>query len=235
MKNIAGSYYSTNKSVSNNNNEEGNIISYTNNNKPNNGNIRYDNMLNNLSQNVPPNVTPNKSPNNVLNNASVNLPNNAPANLSPSEPINLTPNVSPNSQSSGMSSTAGFIIVMVAIIAGVLFYFKHHIIKYFNKEEDTSVSTEVHQLKKSIKKEKRKIKKREENKSTSNKPTISDLKDTVSNKIKYNKNQIADFDGYCYIGYDKGQRQCTDIAKNDVCLSGEIFDNADKCAFPRLR
>ena len=67
------------------------------------------------------------------------------------------------------------------------------------------------------------------------KKSFKDLEDNISNKIRYNKNKLADYDGYCYIGYDNGQRECTEIDKGDVCLSGEIFPSQEICMMPKLR
>lgn len=51
----------------------------------------------------------------------------------------------------------------------------------------------------------------------------------------YRKDQVVDKDGFCYIGYEKGHRVCTEVYQGDVCMSGEIFPTMDVCLVPSLR
>jgi len=37
-----------------------------------------------------------------------------------------------------------------------------------------------------------------------------------------------------YIGYDDGQRVCTNAFEGDTCMSGQIFPKMDICINPRL-
>ena len=39
---------------------------------------------------------------------------------------------------------------------------------------------------------------------------------------------------FCYIGYDDGQRVCTNAFEGDTCMSGQIFPKMDICINPRL-
>ena len=55
------------------------------------------------------------------------------------------------------------------------------------------------------------------------------------NKLNYKSNQIAREDGFCYIGYDKGMRNCGEISDGQICMSGEIFSSLETCMFPNLR
>lgn len=41
--------------------------------------------------------------------------------------------------------------------------------------------------------------------------------------------------GWCYIGDDQGNRTCTKVGQNDVCMSGDIFPTQDVCVNPNLR
>ena len=41
--------------------------------------------------------------------------------------------------------------------------------------------------------------------------------------------------GWCYIGEDNGNRTCSQIGKNDTCMSGDIFPSQDICVNPNLR
>ena len=51
----------------------------------------------------------------------------------------------------------------------------------------------------------------------------------------YSQNQIVKENSYCYIGYENGQRECTNVFDGDICMSGEIFPKMDICINPRLR
>ena len=51
----------------------------------------------------------------------------------------------------------------------------------------------------------------------------------------YNQDQIVKENSYCYIGYENGQRECTNVFDGDICMSGEIFPKMDMCINPRLR
>lgn len=136
-----------------------------------------------------------------------------------------------------------FILLFIFIILFlVVFYFRDNIKHYFNKgfnilfKDNILIKNEtpyLKRIKKSIQNEKYRtkvIKKRKVSKKS-----FKDLEDNISNKIRYNKNKLADYDGYCYIGYDNGQRECTEIDKGDVCLSGEIFPSQEICMMPKLR
>jgi outer membrane murein-binding lipoprotein Lpp len=51
---------------------------------------------------------------------------------------------------------------------------------------------------------------------------------------KASKTSVSE-DGYCYIGYDNGQRECVDVYAGDTCMSGEIFPTMDICINPKLK
>lgn len=137
-------------------------------------------------------------------------------------------------------------IFIVFLVVGfvLLFYFRNSIHKYFkslfvNKEIQDELK-EIKELKKSIKQEQKQQEKQQQEKKEKKekkvpKKNIKVLEDNISNKIRYSKNKYADYDGFCYIGYDKGQRECTEIEKGDVCLSGEIFPSQEICMVPTLR
>ena len=56
-------------------------------------------------------------------------------------------------------------------------------------------------------------------------PTSSDV----------SKIQSAHKQGWCYIGTDRGYRSCLEIGKDDVCMSGKIFQTEQQCQQPQLR
>ena len=41
--------------------------------------------------------------------------------------------------------------------------------------------------------------------------------------------------GWCYIGTDKGYRSCVEIGKDDMCMSGKVYNREDICKHPELR
>lgn len=41
--------------------------------------------------------------------------------------------------------------------------------------------------------------------------------------------------GYCYIGEDRGFRNCIEVGENDKCMSGDIFPSSEICINPNLR
>lgn len=132
-----------------------------------------------------------------------------------------------------------FIFIVFIIFFLFIFYFRNNIKNYFTKSFNTLFTEkqneipELKQIKKYIQNEKYKTKEIKKRKVP--KKSFKDLEDNISNKLRYNKNKFADYDGFCYIGYDNGQRECTEIDKGDVCLSGEIFPSQEICMMPKLR
>jgi len=51
----------------------------------------------------------------------------------------------------------------------------------------------------------------------------------------YRPEQIVKENSYCYIGYDNGQRECTNVFDGDICMSGELFPKMEICINPHLR
>lgn len=52
---------------------------------------------------------------------------------------------------------------------------------------------------------------------------------------QYRKEQIVSGNGFCYIGYDKNQRECTNVYDGDICMSGQVFPTIEVCLNPNLR
>jgi hypothetical protein len=63
---------------------------------------------------------------------------------------------------------------------------------------------------------------------------ISTLNNKLNNISPYKEANVTE-NGYCYIGYDNGQRECVDVYPGAVCMSGEIFPSLDICINPKLR
>jgi hypothetical protein len=52
---------------------------------------------------------------------------------------------------------------------------------------------------------------------------------------RYSDEQKVKKNGFCYIGYDKNQRECTNVFEGDICMSGQVFPTMAVCLNPHLR
>ena len=73
-----------------------------------------------------------------------------------------------------------------------------------------------------------------ESTSHSHDPAVKTLNNKLNNISPYKEANVTS-DGFCYIGYDDGQRECVDVYAGDVCMSGEIFPSLDICINPKMR
>ncbi len=64
---------------------------------------------------------------------------------------------------------------------------------------------------------------------------IGEIKGKLNTMCKFKKNTRVTKNGFCYIGYDLGQRECTDVYEGDICMSGKIFPTMAQCQNPKLR
>ena len=62
---------------------------------------------------------------------------------------------------------------------------------------------------------------------------VNELNDKINKN--YTPNQNVKENGFCYIGYENGQRECTNVFDGDICMSGEIFPKLEICINPHLR
>ena len=51
----------------------------------------------------------------------------------------------------------------------------------------------------------------------------------------YSKEQTVNANGFCYIGFDNYQRECTTVSAGDICMSGQVFPSLDVCLYPKFR
>lgn len=65
--------------------------------------------------------------------------------------------------------------------------------------------------------------------------SIGQVNNKLSEMCKFKNNTRVLKDGYCYIGYDLGKRECTDVYAGDICMSGKIFPTMAQCQNPSLR
>jgi hypothetical protein len=151
------------------------------------------------------------------------------------------------------------IILFIVLIIGLLFYYKDLFEHYFNilfsnssvkpsekikkdeQDSQTAAKAEVTHAKVESTSAKidnldKKVDKLIDSKTCSNNPpsTINNLNDKI-NKVSPYKEANVSADGFCYIGYDNGQRECVDVYAGDVCMSGEIFPSLDICINPKMR
>lgn len=49
------------------------------------------------------------------------------------------------------------------------------------------------------------------------------------------RSKISGKTGYCFIGEDRGFRNCVSVTDNDQCMSGDIFPTREICINPNLR
>jgi hypothetical protein len=203
----------------------------------------------------------NTSMNNIMKNIS---PNNINYNTnSYSYDSSIEKNNSLNLNSS--SSSGGIIgqiifVVFILVIFAILYFFREVINKnlkllwdkFYNS--NSKLEEQVSQLMKDneIKKEEELKKKKQEEELLKEKSQIEQEKENEKNKelekkgglnqlnekvnmSNYRKDQIATSNGFCYIGYDLGQRECADIYAGEVCMSGQIFPTMDVCVNPKFR
>jgi hypothetical protein len=95
-------------------------------------------------------------------------------------------------------------------------------------EQDKKIKDMVDNYDKDKKKESEKDKKKKDN-------SIDNIEDKLKEMAKYTNEQKVKKDGYCYIGFENGQRECAEVYGGDVCMSGEIFTTLEKCMNPQLR
>lgn len=193
-------------------------------------NFRKDTSINNLAKNIVPNQEFN---NNVSKNA--NVANNIE--------YNGSKNVEPTSSAS-YNVPWGLIIfgLIILIIIGVIYYYKDQIYGWFdkiNKLDDVSKKTddfikkyEDDKIEQSIQEHERREHSKKEKEE---KGGIQELDNKINSVTSYKDNQKVKENGFCYIGYDSGQRECTNVFDGDICMSGELFPTMDICINPHLR
>jgi hypothetical protein len=190
--------------------------------------------------------------NNIMNSIT---PNNINYNTNSFE-RNIRDNHLIIESSSSNSSSFLFVFFIIFIFGFIIYFFKDVIYQklvdlwnsLFNKNSilsdkinnviktnnDAKNEEEIKRKKEEdeLKKEKSQIEQEKENerkKELEKNSGINQLNMKVNDLSNYKKEQIATSNGFCYIGYDLGQRECTDIYSGEVCMSGQIFPTLDKC------
>ena len=206
-------------------------------------NIKNSNLNKNLNLNT--NEKTNENQRNIERKASLSIPAIATINAA--------------SGSSSFKFVYIVIILFVILIIGLLFYYKDLFQHYFDilfsgssetkpatitipeNDKSTKVDTKVESNSAKIDDLNKKVDKLIDSKTCSNNPdtpskhsTINTLNDKINDVSPYKESKVT-ADGFCYIGYDNGQRECVDVYAGDVCMSGEIFPSLDICINPKLR
>ena len=140
---------------------------------------------------------------------------------------------------------------LILVILSMLYYFRDTLLSYYRKVVDgVKEINPIQTLEKTleqpaepapapnptltaatIQSEEREA---EEKKKKEETGAIKQLQNKLDTSV-YRKDQIVKKDGFCYIGFEKGHRVCTDVFEGDVCMSGEIFPTMDVCLVPSLR
>jgi hypothetical protein len=188
----------------------------------------------------------NVSANNMLKNI---VPNQEYTNNNGGEPIPT--NVSSTNPDDFPYGFLFFMIIMVAIISGIYIY-REKLYALFEKmnlflnepKVDDSVGQLNQKLNDHIKKydteiHEKNIKEKEMEEKIKNinvkKGAVNELSEKVDTASNYKQEQLVKENSFCYIGYESGQRECTNVFDGDVCMSGEIFPKLDICINPHLR
>ena len=101
-----------------------------------------------------------------------------------------------------------------------------------SKPEEKEVKPKQNEQPDSIQKDIEEKKKKDEQES---KGAVKEVKTNLDKLSGYSEKQTAKEDGFCFIGIDKGQRECTEIYNGEICMSGQIFPTLAVCTNPKLR
>ena len=150
-------------------------------------------------------------------------------------------NLELNSVDKPKSNIFYIVLIIVLLVLLVLLYFYRKQIKdqlkvYYDSffKPSNPQEKEIKQLNKSVKMEMKKREKNMNEKKNEEKKKKGGVNQLVQ-KMKYNKDQISNSAGYCYIGEENGQRSCSEIYEGEICMSGDIFPSNELCMYPKLR
>lgn len=145
-----------------------------------------------------------------------------------------------------------FLIVFILVSIIIIYFYKDTIISLYNafinsrqSKEKTDVPIKNYEeekinKEKEMEKEKeieKNIKEKEKEESKKNNKIEQGGLKELNKKLNqnYSEEQIVKENSYCYIGYENGQRECTNVFDGDICMSGEVFPKLDICINPKLR
>ena len=170
-------------------------------------------------KNKPLNYTTNTSINNLAKRIVPNqeFNNNVSKNVSMNRSMNVE---MPSNVSEASSIPWGIIlfVVIILILIGIIYYYKDYIYGLFdkiNKIDDTNKKTddfikkyEDDKIEQSIQEHERKEHSKKEKEE---KGGVHELDNKINSVTTYKDNQKVKENGFCYIGYDSGQRECTNV------------------------
>ena len=183
----------------------------------------------------------NLSANNMLKNIA---PNQSFNNNNGGEPVNRIVNTSSYTTSEPTNIPYMFIFFMLLIIGiiGAIYFYRDKLYALFDKlnsmdDVDTKIQDHIKQYDTEIQEKNIKDKENEEKIKNENvkKGAVNELSKKVDTISNYKQEQLVKENSFCYIGYESGQRECTNVFDGDVCMSGEIFPKLDICINPHLR
>jgi len=176
----------------------------------------------------------NLSANNMLKNIA---PNQAFNNNNGGEPVNHVV-----SEPSNIPYTFIFFTLLIIGIIGVIYYYREKVYAVFDKlnalgDVDTKIQDQIKKYDTELQEKNIKEKENEERikNETVKKGAVNELSKKVDTISNYKQEQLVKENSFCYIGYESGQRECTNVFDGDVCMSGEIFPTLDICINPHLR
>jgi hypothetical protein len=167
------------------------------------------------------------------------------------KPVDTSPVYDMDIQPPSFTMWGIVVFSLVLVILSMLYYFRDTLLSYYRKVVDgVKEINPIQTLEKTleqpaepapapnptltaatIQSEEREA---EEKKKKEETGAIKQLQNKLDTSV-YRKDQIVKKDGFCYIGFEKGHRVCTDVFEGDVCMSGEIFPTMDVCLVPSLR
>ena len=130
---------------------------------------------------------------------------------------------------------AVLLIIIVVIMITLVFVFKDKMVEYTKSyikgvTKNEEGENNVNDLKNRISELEQKNKMMQVQKQKQVQTKKVDTKKFES----YDPKQQVKSDGYCYIGYDNGMRECAPVYQGDICISGEQFPRLDKCMVPKM-
>jgi hypothetical protein len=180
----------------------------------------------------------NLTANNMLKNIA---PNQSFNNNNGGEPVNISNRIVSSEPTNIPYMLIFFILLVIGIIVA-LYIYRENLYALIDKlnslgDVDTKIQDQIKKYdtetqEKNIKEKESEEKIKNENVKKGAVNELSKKVDTISN---YKQEQLVKENSFCYIGYESGQRECTNVFDGDVCMSGEIFPKLDICINPHLR
>ena len=179
----------------------------------------------------------NLSANNMLKNI---VPNQSYNNNNGGEPVNRI--VSESSEPTNIPYMFIFFMLLIIGIIIALYVYRENVYALIDKlnslgDVDTKIQDQIKKYDTETQEKNIKEKEDEENIKNENvkKGAVNELTKKVDTISNYKQEQLVKENSFCYIGYESGQRECTNVFDGDVCMSGEIFPKIDICINPHLR